>query len=94
MTYPPDPFKPNKGPTPRTIGLAVLIAAVMVGVAILGWFLSPAAADTTHLRGLCEGLMETQIDALAQALNTTGEEQTRQVNRAWAAEKLYTLEKC
>lgn len=96
MTYPQDPFKPSKGPSASTVGLAVLLASLMVGVAIVGWFLSPAAnaTETEHLSGLCEGLMETRIDALTQALNATGDEQTRQVNRAWAAERLYALEEC
>lgn len=87
---PPPATRPNG----TTIGLAILLSGLMVGVAIIGWFLSPASADTGHLSGLCETLMETRIDALTEALNTTGEAQQDQVNRAWAAEELYTLEEC
>lgn len=91
----PQPPTTRPGPTASTIGLAVLLASIMVGVAILGWFLSPASAEPSeHFSGLCEGLMETRIDALTQALNATGDEQIRQVNRAWAAKELHTLEEC
>lgn len=91
-THPPA-STPSR-PSASTIGLAVLLAGLMVGVAIIGWFLSPAAAEVEHLEGICEGLLETRIDALTQALNATGEEQDHYVQRAWAAAELYALEDC
>lgn len=88
------PTSNGSGPSASTIGLAVLLAAIMVGGAAITWFLSPASADPGHLSGLCKSLQETRADALAQALNLTGEAQQAQVNRAWAAEELYQLEDC
>lgn len=70
MTLPidPRPSRPSR-PTASTIGLAVLLAGLMVGVAIVGWFLSPAAnaTETEHLSGLCEALMDQQIAHFTQA---------------------------
>lgn len=70
MNIPHPPIARPSRPTASTIGLAVLLASIMVGVAILGWFLSPASAEATepgHLSGLCEALMDQQIAHFSQA---------------------------
>lgn len=84
------PNAPATRPTASTIGLAVLLAAIMVGAAAITWFISPASANATS--DDCGELVETREESLRQVLTTTGQEQTEAVHRAWAATEL--MEEC
>lgn len=77
-------------PTASTIGLAVILAGIVVGAAAMTWFISPASANATS--NDCVELVETRNESLREVLTTTGQEQTEAVHRAWAATEL--LEEC